>query len=194
MPASTRSGNPAKRAVAKKAPATKKPLEVSTDWGGEETELLPFPSGKVARIQRIPLPTLLAENLLGDSLSVLASQAVERGQGMDASQIRDMSNDPQKIMDALDAFDKVAVKCFVEPNLTYYKWQEGDQDPSGNPIAPELVGQVIQRADRQQGKVYSDRLAIEDKIFLFQVISGGSTDLQRFRGEFEQSMAGVSTS
>jgi hypothetical protein len=194
MPASPRSGNPAKRATAKKAPA-KKPMQVSNDWGIEEdAELLTFPSGKTARIQRIPLPTLLAENLLGDSLSVLASQAVERGQGMNANQVREMAEDPKKIMDALDAFDKVATKCFVEPEIRYYKWQEGDLDSDGNPVASELVGQVIQRSEREPGRVYSDRIELEDKIFLFQVISGGSTDLQRFRREFKQSVAGVPVS
>jgi hypothetical protein len=190
MPASpSRSGNPAKRATAKKTAAAPQPLQVSTDWGGSNLELLQFPSGKVARIKRVPLPTLLAENLLGDSLSVLASQAVERGQGMEASQIQAMSEDPKKIMEALDAFDKVAVKCFVDPKLTYYKWQEGTEIPGR-----AKAGDVIDDEDRDPDKIYSDQVDLEDKIFLFQVISGGSSDLQRFRVELEQSVAGVSAS
>lgn len=182
MPASsTRSGNPAKRAPAKRAPADRKPLQVSSasEWGSDDTETLEFPSGKVAQIERVPLTTLLAENLLGDSLSAIASRAVERGEGMDPDEIRDMSQDPAKIAEALDAFDKIAAKCFVDPPVLFYK---------------DESGVVIPRQQRDPGTVYSDRLGLEDKVFLFQVISGGTSDLHRFREQYEQSVAGVSAS
>ena len=183
MPASPGSGNPAKRAAAKKAPAKKAaaPLEVTPldQWVVDDTELLRLPSDKVAKIRRIQLTTLLAEGLLGDSLSALASQAVERGQGMNPAQIQEMGKDPKKIMEAMDAFDRIAARCFVEPRVEYYK------DSTGEPIPDE---------DRHPGVLYSDRLDLNDKIFLFQVISGGSRDLQRFRRELEQSVAGIPTS
>jgi len=181
MPASAaRSGNPAKRATAaKKAPADRKPARVSSaaEWAAEDTEILEFPSGLSAEIERIELTTLVAEGLLGDSLSVIASQAVDKGQGMDENAIRDMANDPTKVEEALDAFDRVAVKCFVDPPVLFYKDDEG---------------KVIPRPEREPGRVYSDRIQLNDKIFLFQVITGGSSDLQRFRDEFSESLAGLS--
>jgi len=177
MPASTRSGNPAKRAAAKK-PADRQPLQVSSaaDWNSDTHEVLQLPSGKVVKIERIPLTALLAENLLGDSLSVLASQAVEHGQGMDTSAIKEMGKDPEKIKEAFDAFDRVTARCVVEPKVVFYK------DKPANP------------AEVDPNVVYSDRIDINDKIFIFQVISGGSTDLQRFRVELPESVAGVSAS
>jgi len=182
MPASTttRSGNPAKRAAAKKAPADRqKPLVVSNWVDEDDTELLEFPSGKVAKIERVQLTTLIAEGLLGDSLSAIASQAVETGQGMDTEAIKKMGEDPTKVAEALDAFDRIAVKCFVTPEVLYYR----DDD-----------GKTIPKSERQPGALYSDKIDINDKVFLFQVISGGSRDLQRFRQQLAESVARVSTS
>jgi hypothetical protein len=149
------------------------------EWGSDDTELLEFPSGKVARIERVPLTTLLAENLLGDSLSAMASRAVDSAQGMDSEEIRAMAGDPDKVKEAFDAFDRIAVKCFIEPEVAYYK----DDD-----------GAVISRANRESGRLYSDRIDLNDKVFLFQVISGGSRDLQRFREQLGESVAGISAS
>lgn len=186
MPASTRSGNPAKKAAAKRPAdrrpaAPPKPTKASSveEWGSDDTELLTFPSGKTALIERVPLTTLLAENMLGDSLSAIAARAVDNAQDMSQSDIKDMAADPAKVNEALDALDKIAVKCFIEPAVLYFK------DDDGN---------VIPRGDRKPGTLYSDRIGHEDKIFLFQVISGGSRDLQRFREQLEESVAGISAS
>jgi len=186
MPASTRSGNPAKKAAAKRpadrqAPAQKAPPQISSaeEWGSDDTEILEFPSGKVARIERVPLTTLIAENLLGDSLSAIAAKAVDGAQGMDSDEIRDMAQDPAKVAEAFDAFDKITVKCFIEPEVLYYKGDDGT---------------VIPRDQREAGRLYSDRIDLQDKVYLFQVISGGTSDLQRFREQLGESVAGVSAS
>ena len=181
MPASTtrsRSGNPAKKAAAKKAAAPKKaaaktaaaPTPKSQWKTNSEGELLELPSGKTALIKRIQLPTLIAENLLGDSISVLAQQAVDRGQGMNPAEIKQMSDDPKKIAEALDAFDKIAARCFMDPEVVYYKDAKGDLIPDG---------------ERDPEALYSDEIDIQDKIYLVQVVAGGTTDLQTFRKQVE---------
>jgi hypothetical protein len=183
MPASnSRSGNPAKKASARKAAPKQQPTEVTpaSEWKvNREGELLQLPSGKTARIVRIQLPALIAENLLGDSISVLAQQAVDRGQGMNQDEIRKMSDDPKKIQEALDAFDKIAARCFAEPKVTYYK---------------DAAGKLIADDDRDPDALYSDEIDIQDKIYLFQVVAGGTTDLQSFRKQFSESLAGISAS
>lgn len=187
MPASARSGNPAKRAAAKKpsarqataksaAPTT--PSSVADFKKGTAAEVLELPSGKSAQIRRIPLTSLLAEGLLGDSLGALAQRAVDAGEGMKPQDIKEMSQDPQKIMEALDIFDKIAAKCFVNPPVTYHK----------------IDGKDIPEEERDPDILYSDELDIQDKVYVFQVIAGGSSDLQRFRIEFEKSVAGISAS
>lgn len=187
MPASppTRSGNPAKRATVRKAspkPSTLPPAasSISDFKKGSQGELVELPSGKFASIRRIQLTSLISEGLLGDSLAVLAQQAVDKGEGMDSAQIKAMGQDPEKISEALDAFDKIAARCFVEPRVTYYK------DPN--------TGNTIPDEDRDPEKLYSDELDIQDKIFVFQVVSGGTTNLDAFRQQFEQLMAGISDS
>jgi hypothetical protein len=196
MPASTtRSGNPAKRAAVKKAPADRKqPLVVSSvsDWGNDEGELLELPSNKVVRIERVALTSLLAENLLGDSISAMAVRAVEAGQGMSQDEIRSLGEDPAKVMEAMDAFDKIAARCIIEPICQYYKVTEELVSEYPEMFTMSDVGKVIPKDKRVSGVLYSDKIDINDKVFLFQVISGGTTDLQRFRDELGESLAGLS--
>jgi sulfur carrier protein ThiS len=182
MPASTRSGNPAKRATTRKAAprATAArpsgPSSVADFKRGVQGELIELPSGKSAEIRRVPLPQLLAEGLLGDSLAAYAQQAVDAGQGMKPDDLKEMAKDPNKIIEALDAYDRLAAKCFVKPQVIYCK----------------VDGVVIPEAQRDPEALYSDELDLEDKIFVFQVVAGGTTDLERFRKEFAASVAGVS--
>lgn len=179
MPASTRSGNPAKRATAKKPAARPAaPSSVADFKQGTAGEILELPSGKSAEIRRVPLTSLLADGLLGDSLGALAQRAVDAGEGMKPQDIKEMSQDPKKIMEALDVFDRIAVRCFVNPPVTYHK--VNDEEIPDDERDPEIL--------------YSDELDIQDKVYVFQVIAGGSSDLQRFRREFAESVAGISAS
>jgi hypothetical protein len=185
MPASTRSGNPAKRAPARKAPvkrAAARPVGPSSaaDFKrGSQGELIELPSGNSAEIRRIPLPTLIAEGLLGDSISLYAQQAVEAGKGMESEDIQDLAKDPKKLQEAFAAYDKVAVRCFVTPKV----------------LSPtDADGRIIPESERYPDALYADELDLEDKVFVFQVVAGGTADLERFREEFAQSVAGVSDS
>ena len=56
------------------------------------------------------------------------------------------------------------------------------------------IGQVIPDDLRLEDDLYSDEIDIGDKIYLFQVVAGGTTDLQTFRKQFSESMAGLSDS
>ena len=133
-----RSGNPAVRANV--APTT------ASAWKKKrQGEMITLPSGNTVQIVRPELTSLLTENLLGDELTALALKAVKRGEGQaDSSDVlKEAANDPESVAKILDAFDRVAVRCFRDPALLYYR------DAQGAPI-PEADPDPCPRLDRQR--------------------------------------------
>lgn len=141
---------------------------------GFEQEL---PSGNVV-IMRVPgLPTLLSEGLLPDSLtSIIQSQINDRSGAKASNPGMDVST-PEELASMFDAFDKVFARCVVEPEVEFYR------DSQGNSIPDE---------DRNDEIVYTDEVDLDDKIFVFNVVSGGTKDLEKFRSEFSAGMDDIS--
>jgi hypothetical protein len=170
MPTSgSKSGNPAKRAKAVSSAA-----DFKKATRGAEIEL---PSGNVAVIARPGLPALIAEGLLGDTLSSIAQSAVNNGKGLPQQDMAKLADDPEKVAAMLDAFDKVTARCWKSPAVIYYKAN---------------AGSIIPEGDRDPHLLYSDEVGLEDKMFTFQFVSGGDADLERFREQLTQSVDGVS--
>jgi hypothetical protein len=189
MPTSAaRSGNPAKRAAAK-------PVSVSSASSFKKklvAQPVTLPSGEVARIRRIELTTLLAEGLLGDEISVIAQKAIDSGKGVSPAQQKEMTEDPSKVGAMLDAFDRIVCRTWVEPTVIYYRavWNED----AGTWVMPDPNTQtpVVPETERDEEQLFSDELSMDDKIFTFNYISGGSPDLAEFRKQFGESLAHLS--
>lgn len=168
-----RSGNPAKTAAAKKAADQATSVR---EWkAANKPAPLTLPSGFTALVKVPGLAKLLAEGLISDTLTPIAEAAVQSGKGdkaprgMTDEQMREMAADPKKLSEAFDTFDKVLCYCVVEPHVEYYKDEEGT---------------VIPEEDRDEDVLYSDEVDLDDKMFIFNVVSGGTKDLESFRKEF----------
>jgi hypothetical protein len=192
----TTSGNPANR-----TPSTAADFKKKAGSGGGSVEL---PSGNVVVINRVGLTTLLAEGLLADSLAGIAQQAVDKGKNIKPEEQQELMRDPAKIKDMLATFDKVVVMCWSDPKVLP---AEGVKvDIAGLPLEDGIVllgpnwrtarkdekkTTLVPEGERFEDQLYADEIELMDKLFTFQYVSGGSSDLERFRQELGQSVDGV---
>lgn len=135
-----------------------------------------LPSGNVAKIRQIPMPTLLADGLFPDSLAGFVRDAInvdkpkEEVQKEANEQLGKMVQEPEKMAEMFSLFDKITVLAVVEPVVT---------------AAPE------NEADRDDDLLYADEVDLEDKMFIFNFCVGGSKDLERFRTESASAMGSL---
>lgn len=153
-----------------------------------------MPSGNVAKIRIPGLPVLMAQGLIADSLMPMVNAAIEQGKSGKAAkkakttdrEVAEMMRDPRKFEDMMDTFDKVLVACVVEPKVIYYKYTESSAP------AEDMIDKVIPVDIRDDEALYSDEVDMDDKSFVFNLVSGGTRDLETFRRQQSQSMAGLS--
>jgi hypothetical protein len=167
--------------------ASKKARSTAAGWGQSRGEDLELPSGNVCLITRPGLPELLAAGILPNSLLQAAQVAVQNGKS-NSKKKRDVDSavqkmrdeamaDPAKMVEMFDAFDRVTSFCVQEPKCLYYKDDEGN-------IIPE------EQRDYDHF-LYSDRVALEDKTFIFNFVVGGTRDIEQFRKESAADVAAV---
>ena len=183
---SKRSGNPAKKATTAKK------------WKRNKGEELPLPSGNVALVKRPGPAALLDKGILPDSLMPIVQQAIKSGKGLKPEDEAELMKDPEKILEALDAMDRLLPVVVVEPRVLYHK---REIEPAARTMTPgEAYGPVKWEDIPDQSRfahavvmgvpeaeaedvLWSDEVDIEDKMFIFQYAVGGTRDLERFRSE-----------
>lgn len=134
----------------------------------QKARTLTLPSGNVVGVQNPGMKTFLVNGTIPNSLMSLAEKALQKGRPLDDSEMRSIVESPEKIADMLKMVDVITMGVVTEPKV--------------HP-APETA------ADRDQDKLYVDEIDDEDKLFIFQWASGGTTDLERFRAELAGTLA-----
>jgi hypothetical protein len=135
-----------------------------------------LPSGNVAKVKQIPMPTLLADGLFPDSLAGFVREAINKDEApadvkaTADKQISELTKNPQDLADVFALFDKILVLAVVEPAVL--------------PV-PEDDN------DREDELLYADEVDMEDKMFIFNFCVGGSKDLDRFRAESAAAMGSM---
>lgn len=148
------------------------PLVWGSDTAQGTLQDLELPSGQLCLAQRPGPEGLMAAGLL-DDLDMLATvlPKVMGGKAakkdLDATQV--MRN-PEMLRQAMRLMDRVVVHVVIKPEL------------SPEPADP---------ADRELGKIYPSSVSMEDKTFIFNWAVGGTRNLQSFRQQLEESVAGV---
>jgi hypothetical protein len=159
------------------------------DWKGRvQGNLdLELPSGNVCLVRPFTIAKLISENLLPDSLTPIAQDMVDRGKGKPPADFKkkksnseEISKDPKALSDMFDLIDRVSSMVVVAPELRYHK--------------EEKDGQTVEIPfdDREEDVLYTDEIDIQDKMFIFNWVVGGTTDLERFREQFGESLGGLS--
>lgn len=129
-----------------------------------------LPSGNVVRIRKIGLQALIAMGVVPNSLMAIMTSALAKGQKKNPVGEQEMAgllaNEEQVL--AIGVFmDKVACLLVVEPKI--------------HPVPDDGV-------DRDDDLLYVDEIGEEDKMFIFQTVTGGTTDVEQFRSELSANM------
>lgn len=170
-PANKTKGSTAMTASTRKT-AAKKPTTPRA-WKQAQSEPIELPSGNYMRVRRMSMSTLISTGKLPNSLLGIVQSAVSKGTGMAGveDKMADIMGD-QKSLDEMARFmDDLLVMVAVEPKV----YRVPDEE-----------------TDRDDDTLYVDEVDQEDKSFIFQVVTGGTTDLEKFREAAEANVATLS--
>lgn len=160
----------------KKSQKSQKSPTSAKAWKKKTKVELELPSGNVALVRAMRITDMLAEgffpeNLRGEILTQIGkAEGGQESSSLDPGNIQKMFEDPEKMNDMFSVFDKVLLKCVVEPKVL---------------PAPE------NEADRDDELLYADEVDLEDKVFIFQWAVGGDDDLTSFREEFSEGVGSL---
>lgn len=130
-----------------------------------------LPSGNFIRLKKVGMQTLMRVGIMPNSLMTFATKAVGKGTGqatdMSPEEMAEIAADPKKIEEISTFMDRMVIFVAQEPQV--YPAPEG-----GEPRDEEVL--------------YVDEIDDDDKSFIFQVVVGGTTDLESFRAEHSASL------
>lgn len=174
-----RSGNPAKRASAKRA--TAEPMAESTNgenasqygqrvWGKQQVEIgaheLQLPSGELILMHRPGVEGLMAAGVLHnvDSLSAIVdNKHLKRVKGKPEVDVESLMKDEKNLTNLFHTIDRITCHCVIQPKVLMTP-----NDPT----------------NRKTGDhIYADQVPLEDKLFILNYVVGGSSNLEQFRRE-----------
>lgn len=155
--------------AAKKTTA-KKPTSAKA-WKQASAEPIELPSGNYMRVRRIGMQTLMATGKMPNALMNIVRSAVDKGTGMDGVDMADVVGDEKQLAEMMKFMDDLCCMVSVDPKV--------------HPIPKN-------EADRDDETLYADEVDMDDKSFLFQLVTGGTTDLEQFRAATDANVAAVS--
>lgn len=191
-----------KKTAAKKRTAPKKNQSTQRKWKRAKAEEVKVPSGNLALVKRPGMEVFLFEGLLPDALQPLVQEAIKTGRGLPAAKIKKMAESEEAVKDMMNTIDRVVARILVEPKVIWHKRpvvddegapvMEAYQDADGKAQSRQLLEDIPEneRVDAE-GVLYTDDIDFEDKSFLFQYAVGGTRDLERFRGESDETLESI---
>lgn len=136
------------------------------------TTHLAVPSGHVALVSNPGLQSFLAQGVIPNSLMPIVQKALQ-GEKPQQNEVAELIMDPTGIAEMLDFTDRIVLACVVEPALT--------------PAPPK-------GSERDSSVLYVDEVDLEDKLFIFQWVMGGTRDLEPFREAIAEGLESVPSS
>jgi hypothetical protein len=165
-----RSGNPAKRNTAK-------PTSVSAWKKNNEVPLHQLPSGNYIRIRKIGMQGFMKLGMIPNALMPFIEKGVNKGKGaapapneLDGEMMASMLTDQNALREMAEFFDKMVVAVCAEPTVALIPMKNGEE------------------LERDPDQLYVDEIDEEDKSFIFQLCTGGTTDVEQFRAERDSAM------
>lgn len=164
----------APRKTSARKPATAKPTSASAWKAASVAPPVEMPSGNFMRIKKVGLQTLMQVGIMPNSLMQIATKAVGKGTGKaeEASNedLAELAADPKKVEELSTFIDKMVVFVAQEPEVLPLPDQGVERDPE---------------------VLYVDEIDDEDKMFILQVVTGGTTDLEQFRAQHSANVVAV---
>lgn len=135
--------------------------------------LIEMPSGNMMRVRKIGMQALMKTGIMPNSLLSIAQKAVQKGKGdgeVSEDEMLELMQDPEKVGQIGDFMDRVTILCAAEPTVLALP-DEG--------------------VERDEDQLYVDDIEEEDKMFIFQIVTGGTADVEQFRNELGSTMASI---
>lgn len=135
---------------------------------------LELPSGETCLVVRPGVQGLIGAGIL-DSLDTLTglvqSELIDSKDPRNAQKaVKALAENPQDLLKAMDLVDKVV--CYVVK-------------------APEVLMPPADASERDAEALYADEVDLDDKMFIFQFVVGGTRDIEQFRKESQELLGGV---
>jgi hypothetical protein len=181
----------------------------ATAWNsGSQLIDLEVPSGQLCQVRRPGVTGLVKAGVLDslDSLTGLVKtehiDRVKTGKPstpeITAEDMRELSQNTEKLTAAFDLMQKVAEYVIVQPQVLrpvvrdehgepLKKWR-GKLNDDGEQILEEIP---LPDEDRMPGVVYTDGIEPTDQIYIFQFVVGGVRDLEQFRKEWAETLGSL---
>lgn len=174
------------------------------EWKGKvqvEGQDLPLPSGNVALVRQLEPTAFLNSGMIPDPLTSLIRKAIHTKQGLNPKDLEKIADDPKQLSAALELFDRVLSYCVVEPHVEMPP--TCDVDVNGEPCGQYANTDIHQKpassghhayheGPRDPDVLYADQVVMDDKVFIFQWVLGGTHDLAKFRAELTRGVESVS--
>ena len=154
-----KSGNPATRAAQAKATSS------IADIKSKKYTTLELPSGITIKVRNPGgMSAFMTNGTIPNSLMGVIQKSVAAGTTPSAEEILPEGGVDQKfIIELSGMLNNILVMCAVEPVV--------------QPVPED-------EADRDDELLYADEFPEEDKMFIFQWVSGGTKDLESFRQQY----------
>jgi hypothetical protein len=160
-----------------------------TTWGQELTQDLTTPSGQMCQVRMPGVQSMIAAGVLesADTLgSLIDEKHIKRVQGKGPNAGKPVSVDtqglmknPEQLAKVFEVVDKVVEHMVLQPAV-----QRPIKVVDGKDV-------LLTFDEREDHVVYTDRIDLMDKMFIFQYAVGGSSDVESFRKQFAEGMGGV---
>jgi hypothetical protein len=151
---------------------------------------LPLPSGLTCRIRPLGgMEVFMQQGLIPNALMGTIQQALKEGKDgkdFDPSQMTaELLEDPAKLQEMIRMIDDCVVFSVVEPKvhkIPTFLNEDGTME-------------TLEFGDdrRDPNRIYVDEVDINDKMFIFQVMTGGTKNLERFREEQAKAMGALAS-
>jgi hypothetical protein len=164
---------------------------------------LELPSGNTALVRRLQPEAFLTSGLIPDTLSAMVQKAIKSKKGLPPDAVKQIADDPKKLVNALQMMDEVICYVVMEPPVEMPprcgvmlddhecgEYVETDDKRHTDTNAQNY--HVYMEGARDEETLYADEVSVEDKNFIFQFSVGGTADVERFRQEQRDAVAGVS--
>lgn len=162
---------PRKGKTGSRNPASK-PTSVAAWKKSAAAVPMEMPSGNYMRVRKVGMQAIIKTGIMPNSLMGIAQKAVEKGQTAEPTneELMSLIEDPAKVQEIGKFMDELTILCAEEPKVH------------------RLPDEGVEKDDEL---LYIDEVDEEDKMFIFQVVTGGTTDIETFRDEVSATMVAV---
>lgn len=142
---------------------SKKKITTAKEWKKASVGTdLTVPSGQTCRARRVDLQIFMKRGQVPNSLRSMLDKAAT---GEDVSKedvVGEFTSNPEVFADMVQLVDIVVAECVLEPKVL--------------PVPAE-------GEERDEERIYTDDIELEDKMFIFNWCVGGTAEYERFRKE-----------